>query len=163
MTVPLSSILSRRPILNPLPLTGEEANEKGNLQSLRRERSEGGVARQSNRYAFFLLPDLLGRLNKSFFHSRSAFLASRHEVEIMYVGRTSEFLMMTSERMSIPAGSYTLGKLLCSLYKRGDRWVDELDDSHLMCTVNGRHAKLFDTIAPGAEIRFSSTKSIFEA
>ena len=71
--------------------------------------------------------------------------------------------MMTSERMVIPSGRYTLGQLLCSLYKRGDRWVDELDDSHLMCTVNGRDARLFDTIAPGAEICISSRKSIFEA
>jgi hypothetical protein len=71
--------------------------------------------------------------------------------------------MMTSERMVIPSGRYTLGQLLCSLYKRGDRWVDELDDSDLMCTVNGRDARLFDTIAPGAEICISSRKSIFEA
>ena len=70
--------------------------------------------------------------------------------------------MMTSERMVIPSGRYTLGQLLCCLYKRGDRWVDELDDSHLLCTVNGREARLFDTIAPGAEICISSKKSIFE-
>lgn len=54
--------------------------------------------------------------------------------------------------------SRTLGQLLCSLYKRGDRWVDELDDGHLMCRVNGREARLFDTIAPGAEICISSKK-----
>jgi molybdopterin converting factor small subunit len=119
--------------------------------------------RQSNRFANFLLRDLLGRVNKSIFLSPTASLVSRHEVEIMYFGRTSESLMMTSERMVIPPGSYTLGQLLCSLYKRGDRWVEELDDSDLMCTVNGRDAKLFDTIKPGAEIRISSKKSIFEA
>lgn len=107
--------------------------------------------------------DLLGRVNKTLFQSPTASLVSRHEVAIMYFGRTSEFLMMTSERMVIPSGRYTLGQLLCSLYKRGDRWVDELDDSHLMCTVNGREARLFDTIAPGAEICLSSRKSIFEA
>jgi len=106
---------------------------------------------------------LLGRMNKSLFLSPAASLVSRHEVAIMYFGRTSESLMMTSERMVIPSGRYTLGQLLCSLYKRGDRWVDELDDSHLMCTVNGRDARLFDTIAPGAEICISSRKSIFEA
>jgi hypothetical protein len=109
------------------------------------------------------LSDLLGRINKTLFLPPTASLVSRHEVAIMYFGRTSEFLMMTSERMVIPSGSYTLGQLLCSLYKRGDRWVDELDDSHLMCTVNGREARLFDTIAPGAEICISSRKSIFEA
>lgn len=106
---------------------------------------------------------LLGRVNKTFFLSHSALLVSRHEVAIMYFGRTSEFLMMTSERMVIPTGRYTLGQLLCSLYKRGDRWVDELDDSYLLCTVNGREARLFDTIEPGAEICLSSRKSIFEA
>ena len=93
----------------------------------------------------------------------AASLVSRHEVAIMYFGRTSEFLMVTSERMVIPAGRYTLAQLLCSLYKRGDRWAYELDDSHLVCTVNGREASLFDTIAPGAEICISSRKSIFEA
>jgi hypothetical protein len=119
--------------------------------------------KQSNRFANFLLPDLLGRVNKTFFQSPTASLVSRHEIAIMYFGRTSESLMMTSERMVIPTGHYTLGQLLCSLYKRGDRWVDELDDSHLMCTVNGRDASLFDTIKPGAEICISSRKSIFEA
>ena len=65
--------------------------------------------------------------------------------------------------MNIPTGRYTLGQLLCNLYKRGDRWVDELDNSDLMCTVNGREARLFDTLAPGAKICISSRKSIFEA
>jgi molybdopterin converting factor small subunit len=119
--------------------------------------------RQSNRFANFLLPDLLGRMNKTFFLSPAASLVSRHEVAIMYFGRTSESLMMTSESMVIPSGRYTLGQLLCSLYKRGDRWVEELDDSDLMCTVNGRDARLFDTIKPGAEICISSRRSIIEA
>ena len=122
-----------------------------------------GVAR---RLSFFVgggLSDLLGRLKKSLGQSRATSLASRHEIEIMYFGRTSEFLMVTSERMVIPAGRYTLGQLLCNLYKRGERWAYELDDSHLMCTVNGQNAGLFDTIVPGAEICISSRKSIFEA
>ena len=106
---------------------------------------------------------LLGRVSKTLFLPRTASLVSRHEVAIMYFGRTSESLMMTSERMVIPTGRYTLGQLLCSLYKRGERWVDELDDSHLMCTVNGREARLFDTIKPGAEICISSRRSFFEA
>ncbi|MEO8343087.1 MAG: hypothetical protein ABI536_04640 [Gallionella sp.] len=93
----------------------------------------------------------------------AATLVSKREVAIMYFGRTSEFLMVTSERMVIPVGRYTLGQLLCGLYKRGDRWAYELDSSHLMCTVDGREASLFDTIAPGAEICMSSRKSIFEA
>jgi len=119
--------------------------------------------KQSHRFAKFLLPDLLGRLNKTRFMSPTDSLVSRHEVAIMYFGRTSEFLMMTSERMVIPTERYTLGQLLCSLYKRGDRWVDELDDSNLLCTVNGREAGLFDPIAPGTEICISSKKSMFEA
>ena len=122
-----------------------------------------GVRGVARRLSFFVgngIGNLLGRVNKSISLSPTASLVSRREVEIMYFGRTSESLMMTSERMMIPNGSYTLGQLLCSLYRRGDRWVDELDDSHLMCTVNGREAGLFDTIAPGAEICLSSKKSI---
>lgn len=125
-----------------------------------------GVRGVARRMSFFVRSgpsNLLGRINKTLFQTPSASLVRRHEVAIMYFGRTSESLMMTSERMVIPSGRYTLGQLLCSLYRRGDRWVDELDDSHLMCTVNGREARLFDTIEPGAEICFSSTKSIFEA
>jgi hypothetical protein len=109
------------------------------------------------------LTGLLGRMNKTLFLSPTDSLVSKHEVAIMYFGRTSESLMMTSERMVIPTGRYTLGQLLCSLYKRGDRWVDELDDSDLMCTVNGREARLFDTIKPGAEICISSRRSVIEA
>jgi hypothetical protein len=122
-----------------------------------------GIARRMSFFVSSGFNNLLGRLNQTLFLSPTASLVSRHEVAIMYFGRTSEFLMMTSERMVIPAGRYTLGQLLCSLYKRGDRWVEELDDSHLTCTVNGREARLFDTIAPGAEICISSSKSIFEA
>ena len=125
-----------------------------------------GVRGIVRRVSFFVssgLSNLLGRINKPHFLSPTASLVSRHEVAIMYFGRTSEFLMMTSERMVIPTGRYTLGQLLCSLYKRGDRWVDELDDSNLMCTVNGWDARLFDPIEVGAEICISSRKSIFEA
>jgi hypothetical protein len=121
----------------------------------------GGVGGIAHRLSFFVgsvLGTLLGNIGKVRFQSRSAYLANRNEIEIMYFGRTGESLKLASERMVIPAGSHTVGKLLCSLYKRGDRWVDELDDSHLMCTVNGRKAGLFDTIAPGAEICFSSNR-----
>lgn len=124
-----------------------------------------GVRSIPGRVSFFVgngLGNLLGRMNKTLFQSPTASLVSRHEVAILYLGRTSEFLRLTSERMVIPTGCYTLGQLLCSLYKRGDRWVDELDDSHLLCTVNGQEARLFDPIAPGAEICISSRKSIFE-
>jgi molybdopterin converting factor small subunit len=122
-----------------------------------------GIARRLGFLAGGGLGNLLGRMKKSLSQSRADSLASRQEVEIMYFGRASEFLMVTSERMVIPDGRYTLGQLLCSLYKRGEQWAYELDDSHLMCTVNGQYAGLFDTIAPGAEICISSRKTIFEA
>ena len=122
-----------------------------------------GIARRMSFFVSSGLNNLLGRMNKTPFLSPAASLVSRHEVAIMYFGRTSESLMMTSERMVIPSGRYTLGQLLCSLYKRGDRWVEELDDSDLMCTVNGRDARLFDAIKPGAEICISSRRSIIEA
>jgi len=115
-----------------------------------------GIARHLSFFVSSVLSNLLGRVNRTPFLSPAASLVNRHEVAIIYFGRTSEFLMITSERMVIPSGRYTLGQLLCSLYKRGDRWVDELDDSHLLCTVNGREARLFDPIAPGAEICISS-------
>ena len=124
-----------------------------------------GVRGMAQRLSFFVgsgLNALLGRMHKSLFLSPTASLVSRHEVAILYLGRTSEFLRLTSERMVIPTGCYTLGQLLCSLYKRGDRWVDELDDSHLLCTVNGREARLFDPIAPGAKICISTRRSGFE-
>jgi hypothetical protein len=123
-----------------------------------------GVRGTARRLSFLVgsrLSDALGRMHKRFLPPRSDSPASLHEVEIVYSGRTGVSLKMTSERMVLPAGSYTLGQLLCSLYKRGDRWVDELDDSQLMCTVNGREAGLFDTIAPGAEICLSSTRALF--
>ena len=125
-----------------------------------------GVRSIPRRVSFYVsngVGNLLGWSNKSFALSPAASLVSRHEIAIMYSGHTRESLMMTSEHMVIPTGRYTLGQLLCSLYKRGDRWVDELDDSHLVCTVNGREAMLYDPIAPGAEIRISSRKSICEA
>jgi len=121
-----------------------------------------GVARRLSFNIRSGLKNLPGRKYQTFFRSPSASLKSRHEVAIMYSGRTSEYLRMTSERMVIPTGRFTLGQLLCNLYRRGDRWVDELDDSHLKCTVNGREAQLFDTIEPGAEICLSTNKSIIE-
>ncbi len=120
------------------------------------------IVRRLSFFAGSSVGNLLGRMNKSFFVSPTTSLVSRQEVTIMYFGRTSEFLMMTSELMVTPSGRYTLGQLLCSLYKRGDRWVEELDNSHLLCTVNGREGRLFDRIEPGAEICISSIKSIFE-
>jgi hypothetical protein len=115
-----------------------------------------GFARRLSFYVGNGLNDLPGRAHNTHFQSPAAGLKSRHEVAIKYSGRASEYLRMTSERMVIPDGRFTLGQLLCNLYKRGDQWVDGLDDSHLVCTVNGRDAKLFDTIEAGAEIRICS-------
>lgn len=121
------------------------------------------IARRGFLYVSSGLSGLPGKIQKSLFLSRSVSLISNHEVAIMYFGRTSEFLVMTSERTVIPAGRYRLGQLLCSLRKRGGRWADELDNSHLMCSVNGRGVSLLDTIKAGDEIYISSKKSIFEA
>jgi len=83
------------------------------------------------------------------------------EVRVMYFGRASEFLMMTSERLVIPDEPCTLGKVLGNLRSRGDRWAYELDDSHILCAVNGKAAMLSDVIENGAEISFSSRKSLY--
>lgn len=115
-----------------------------------------GIARRLNFKIRGGLRSLPSLKYQSLFRISTAALISRHEVAIMYAGRASEALQMTSERMAIPSGRYTLGQLLCSLYKRGDHWVDELDDSHLVCTVDGRKATLFDPIEAGAEIRICS-------
>lgn len=91
-----------------------------------------------------------------------ASLKRKHEVSIMYFGRTSEFLMMTSERMVIPNEIYTLEQVLNRLRIRGVRWACELDNSHVICTANGQDAALSDTIEAGGEIGIFSSKSVFE-
>lgn len=101
-------------------------------------------------------------MKKSFFSRFFASLESKHEIAILYFGRASEFLLMTSERMAIPDEDYTLGQMLNSLRKRGGRWAYELDDNHVVCTVNGKTARSLDIIRPGAEINILSRKSIFE-
>ncbi|MGA8863376.1 MAG: hypothetical protein WBM09_01920 [Gallionella sp.] len=71
-----------------------------------------GFARRVSFFVGHALGNLPGRVNKSHFLSPIASLVNRHEVAIMYFGRTSEFLMMTSERMVMPSGRYTVGQLL---------------------------------------------------
>lgn len=119
-----------------------------------------GIAQRCSDCASHVLGRLPGRANKSRPQFHADDLASRHEVVIRFSGRTGVYLRTQSERMAIPDGCYTLGQLLCSMYNRGGRWVEGLDDSDLTCSVNGRDAKLFDTIEPGAEICISSKKSI---
>ena len=120
----------------------------------------GSIARRLSFYIGNGLSNLLGRMHKASTLTPAASFVSRREVAIKYFGRSSELMRMT---MVIPDGRYTLGQLMCSLYKRGDCWADRLDDSELACTVNGRDAKLFDAIEPGAEIRIAPRKSTFEA
>lgn len=120
------------------------------------------ITRRLGFHASGAIDNLPGRSKATLWSLSGDLLVSRHEVAITYHGRARKSLMATSERMAIPDGRYTLGQLLCSLYKRGDQWVEELDDSRLKCTVNGRNANLFDAIAPGAQIRISSGTSIFE-
>lgn len=86
-----------------------------------------------------------------------------NEVQIMYYGRTSEFLLMTSERMSIPDEGTTLKSILNLLRQRGDRWAYELDDSHVVCSVDGKCVALSDNIKARCELWISSQKSIFKA
>jgi len=120
------------------------------------------IARRLNLYFQNGLSTLLVQANKPFYRFHSASLESKHEVEISYFGRASEFLLMTSERMVIPSGSYTLEQLLGSLRKRDSSWAYELDKYYVVCTVNGKAAQFSDTIIAGAEINIFSRKSIFE-
>ncbi len=113
------------------------------------------IARHVSIFAGSKLNDLLACRVKIPFDAHLLSRFRRQEVAITYAGRTGQFLMMTSERVMIPAGNHTVGKLLCNLYRRGDRWVEALDDSRMMCTVNGREATLFDPLVPGAAICLS--------
>lgn len=80
----------------------------------------------------------------------------------MYFGRLSEMLIMTSEHMVIPNGIHTLAQVLNVLRERGARWAYELDDNHVICTINGKAALSSDTIKDGDEMGIFSRKSLFE-
>lgn len=81
----------------------------------------------------------------------------------MYFGRPSEYLLMTSERLDIPEGTSTLKQVLNKLRNRGDRWAYELDDNHVLCTVDRKAANLCDALKSGNEIGIFSRKTLFEA
>lgn len=83
-------------------------------------------------------------------------------IDIMYIGRPSEFLLMTSEQMDVQDAVPTLQHVLCRLRERGARWAYELDERHVICTVNRAPAVLSDRLAEGDEIGIHSSKSIFE-
>ena len=84
------------------------------------------------------------------------------QVEVMYFGRPSEFLLMTSERLDIPEQSTTLAGVMDRLRARGARWAYELDDRHVYCTINQVAAVSSDLIKACDEITIFSRKSIFE-
>ena len=104
-----------------------------------------------------------GQLKAQFARRHLAALQKKQEIQLMYFGRVSEFLLVTSERVVIPAENYTLAELLKKLSQRGGRWADELDARQVICTVNGKSAGLSDTLSIGDEIDIYSRKSIFEA
>ncbi|GAB1231650.1 hypothetical protein UT4_01160 [Ferrigenium sp. UT4] len=83
-------------------------------------------------------------------------------IDILYIGRPSEFLLMTSERMDIPDDIPTLQQLLRKLRNRGERWAYELDDRHVIFTVNQAPAVWSVKLEAGDEIGIYSRKSIFE-
>lgn len=84
------------------------------------------------------------------------------KIKVMYFGRASEFLLMTSEQLEIQDSIFTLNQMLGSLRNRGDRWAYELDDRHVICTVGHKAAMLSDAIQNGDEIGIYSRKSLFE-
>lgn len=109
------------------------------------------------------LSEFWGRMKNSLPCLSVGVLESRHEVAILYFGRTSEFLVKTSECMEIPDEGCTLDQMLHRLRQRGERWADELAGSHVVCFVDGKAAGLSDSISAGCLIEISSRKSIFEA
>ena len=121
-----------------------------------------GVRGMARRWSFYIRNELRKLLGQMKAPLLCASLERRHEIEIMYFGRASEFLQMTLERMVIPDEGHTLEQVLSNLRKRDDRWAYELDGRHVVCTVDGKSAMLSDTIKPGVEINIFSRKSIFE-
>jgi molybdopterin converting factor small subunit len=85
------------------------------------------------------------------------------KVRIMYFGRLSDSLMMTSELMELPEEDFRLGQVLDRLRQRGISWRYELHESHLVCTVNAGAAKLTDPLQESDEIALYSRKSWLEA
>jgi molybdopterin converting factor small subunit len=85
------------------------------------------------------------------------------KVQIMYYGRPSSNLMMTSEQMEIPDEVPKLMQVLDRLRERGYRWSYELDQSHLICTVNDVVARSTDILKESDEIAIFSRKSWLDA
>ena len=85
------------------------------------------------------------------------------EAELMYFGRLSEFLRVTSEKITITDERDTLGRLLQHLRCRGGAWAYELAEHQVLFTVDGVCAQPSCRIQAGVEIGLFSRKSIFEA
>jgi len=84
------------------------------------------------------------------------------QVELLYFGRTSEFLMMTSERLLVSEQVNTLAKVLGELRQRGAAWAYELAEGHVLCTVDGESKNLSAEIRDGNEIGVFSMRSMCE-
>ena len=105
--------------------------------------------------------ELLRYIKKSRHLRIVASLEKKHEIEIMYFGQASDCLQMTSERMVVPDETFTLEEVLNRLRERGDRWTNELDERHVVCTINGKVASSSTSITVGMEIGIFSIKSNF--
>ena len=77
----------------------------------------------------------------------------------MYFGHASDALMMTSERMEVQDGITSIAQVLDRLRGRGSRWTHVLDEHNVLCTVNGKLARLSDGIAAGDEIGIFCARS----
>lgn len=105
---------------------------------------------------------LLARIAGFLISCSPAYLESRKEVSIMYYGRCSEYLMITSEHFPLPDGACSLQQVLDHLQQRGKRWAYELDDAYVSCGIDGKAANKSDQVAAGVEIAICSIKTIFE-
>ena len=83
-------------------------------------------------------------------------------VQIMYFGRPSDFLLMTSERLDIADETCSLEQVLNRLRKRGEKWAYELADCHVVCTINQDYAELTTMLEDRDEIGIFSRKPCYE-
>ena len=92
----------------------------------------------------------------------AAHAENKKEVSILYYGRCSEYLMITSERFPLPDEACSLQQILDHLHRRGARWAYELDDACVSCGIDGKAANQADLVVAGMEIAICSRKTIFE-
>lgn len=82
----------------------------------------------------------------------------RQEIVLMYFGRPSEQLQMTSERLPIAEEGCPLEQVLQQLRSRGERWAYELHDHHVICRVHGQAVQPSFLLAAGDEVGIFSSK-----